>query len=171
MSEKKNTKEFLIGNSNIFDNSHLDERQKADAYRITFKLFISMIYTIIFMSMFAYAYAAYTENMILLIAGAVAMIVTELFIVLYAAMTSSKGAMNLEFAQKTSKPSYAVIIIASAVVLLFIVVTKIGQRVNIIFILLYFIVYFIANLLMFYYSRRNMKVLEKQLKDDDENDE
>ena len=123
------------------------------------------------MSMFAFAYAAYTANTTLLIACTAAMIVTELFIVLYAAMTSSKGAMNLEFAQKTSKPSYAVTVIVSAVMVFFVVVFKSGQKINITFTMLYFLIYFIAYLLLFYYSRRNMKVLEKQLKDDEENDE
>ena len=170
---KKETKEFLLGNSHIFDSTELDERQRAEAYKITFKLFVALIYTILFMSMFAFAYALFTENMTLLIACSSSMIVTELFIVLYAAMTSAKGAMNLEFARKTSSPSYAVSFVILTASMFFMSADRIEQGLNIknISMLLYMFIYFIASLLLFYYSRRNMKVLEKQLKDDEENDE
>ena len=173
MSENKNTKEFLIGNSHIFDNTHLDERQKADAYRITFKLFIALIYTMLILSMSVVFFTIGTPNTALPIAGTVVMIITQLFIVLYAAMTSAKGAMNLEFARKTSSPAYAVSLIALAVVLFLISLDGKDQRsrVNDILYLIYMFVYVVENLLLFYYSRRNMKVLEKQLKDDEENDE
>ena len=167
---KKETKEFLIGNSHIFDNTHLDERQKADAYRITFKLFIALIYTMLILSMSVVFFTIGTPNTALLIAGAVVMIITQLFIVLYAAMTSAKGAMNPEFARRTSSPSYAVSLIALAVVLFLISLDGKDQRsgVNNIFFLIYMFVYVIENLLLFYYSRRNMKVLENQLKDDED---
>ena len=170
MSENKNTKEFLIGNSHIFDNSHLDERQKADAYKITFKLFIAMTYAMLILSMTVMFFAVGTPNTALLIVGAAVMIITQLFIVLYAAMTSAKGAMNLEFAGKTSKASYVVFSIALAVVLLLISIDRMGQRLKIdnIFLFVYLLAYVIESLLLFYYSRRNMKVLEKQLKEDDE---
>ena len=173
MSEKKDTKTFIMGNENIFDDSHLDERQKAETYKITFRLFIAMFYTVLFMSMIVFIFAVGIPNIALLVTGAAGMIIAELFIVLYAAMTSSKGAMNLEFARKTSNPLYAVSSIMLAVVMLLISADRIGQGLNIknISMVLYVLIYTIANLSMFYYSRRNMKILEKQLKDDEENDE
>ena len=167
---KKETKEFLIGNSHIFDSTDLDERQKADAYKITFRLFIAMTYTMLILSMTVVFFTIGTPDTALLIAGAVVMIITQLFIVLYAAMTSAKGAMNPEFARRTSSPSYAVSLIALAVVLFLISLDGKDQRsgVNNIFFLIYMFVYVIENLLLFYYSRRNMKVLENQLKDDED---
>ena len=167
---KRDTKEFLIGNSSIFDNTELDERQKADAYKITFKLFIAMFYTVLFMSMLVFAFAVGTTSTALLVTGAVGMIIAELFIVLYVAMTSSKGVMNLEFARKTSKFYYVVPCIMLAIVMFFKSADMIGQGLNIknISMVLYVLVYISENLLLFYYSRRNMKILEKQLEDDDE---
>ena len=173
MSEKKDTKTFIMGNENIFDDSHLDERQKIEAYKTTFKLFIAMFYTMLFMSMIVFIFAAGTSNISLLVTGAAGMLVTELFIVLYAAMTSSKGAMNLKFAKRASTPAYAVSCIILAAAMFFVSTDRIGQRLNIknISMLLYVLIYASESLLLFYYSRRNMKVLEKQLKDDEENDE
>ena len=170
---KKDTKDFLIGNSHIFDNTELDERQKAEAYKITFKLFIAMTYTMLILSMSVVFFVTGTPNTALLIAGAVVMIITQLFIVLYAAMTSAKGAMNLEFAKKTSKVSYILVCIVLAVVLFWMSIDGKDQRSDIsnILILLYLIVYVIESMVLFYYSRRNMKVLEKQLKDDEEYNE
>ena len=165
---KKDTKTFIIGNEHIFDDAHLDERQKAEAYKITFQLFIAMIYAMLFVSTFVFVYAAATANIPMLITGAAAGMITQLFIILYAAMTSSKGAMNLEFAKKNSKPSYLVIWIGSAIMMYFIMIYKMPLEVSGIFILLYVLLYFVEFLLLFYFSRRNMKILEKQLKDDDD---
>lgn len=167
---KKETKDFLLGNENIFDDAQLDERQKADAYRITFKLFIAMFYTVLFMSIILFAFAVGTTYTSLLITGAVGVVVAELFMVLYAAMASSKGVMNPKFAGKTSKPIYAVSCIMLAAVMFFMLADRIDQRSNIINIamLIYLLVYVSENLLLFYYSRRNMKVLENQLKDDED---
>ena len=167
---KKETKEFLIGNENIFDDAQLDERQKAEAYKVTFKLFIAMFYTILFMSVSVFAFAVGTTNTALLVTGAAGMIIAEFFIVLYAAMTSFKGVMNLEFARKTSNPLYAVSSIMLAAAMFFVSADRIGQGLNIkiISMMLYVLIYVSENLLLFYYSRRNMKVLEKQLKDDED---
>ena len=167
---KKDTKEILLGNGHIFDSTELDERQKAEAYKITFKLFIVMFYTVLFMSMFLFAFAAGTPYTSLLITGAAGIVIAELFIVLYAAMASSKGVMNPKFAGKTSKPIYAVSCIMLAAVMFFMLADRIDQRSNIINIamLIYLLVYVSENLLLFYYSRRNMKVLENQLKDDED---
>ena len=173
MSEKKDAKTFIIGNEDIFDDSHLDERQKAETYKITFRLFIAMFYTVLFMSMIVFIFAVGIPNIALLVTGAAGMIIAELFIVLYAAMTSSKGAMNLKFARKASSPAYVVSSIMLAAVMFLISADRIGQGLNVksISMVLYVLIYTIANLLMFYYSRRNMKVLEKQLKDDEEIDD
>ena len=167
---KKETKEFIIGNSHIFDNTELDERQKAEAYKITFRLFIAMTYTLLFMSMSVFAYAGYEANATLLIAGAAVMIISQLFIVLYAAMASSKGVMNLEYARKTSHPAYVVSSIAVAAALFAMITNKKGLRLDIdnMFWMIYMLSYVIESLLLFYYSRRNMKVLENQLKDDED---
>ena len=167
---KKDTKEFLLGNGHIFDSTELDERQKAEAYKITFRLFIAMTYTMLILSMTVVFFAVGTPYTALLIAGTVVMIITQLFIVLYAAMTSAKGAMNPEFAGRTSKPSYVVFIIVFPAVLLWVSIDGKDQRSDIshIFLLLYLIVFVVENLLLFYYSRRNMKVLENQLKDDED---
>lgn len=166
---KKDTKEFLMGNGHIFNTTDLDERQKAEAYNITFKLFIALTYTMLILSLSVVFFATGTPNTALLIAGAVVMIITQFFVVLYAAMTSAKGAMNLNFARKTSKATYVLFCIVLAVILFLVSIDGKDQRSDIsnILILFYVIAYVIESTPLFYYSRRNMKILEKQLKDDE----
>ncbi|MCH5193586.1 MAG: hypothetical protein J1F11_06465 [Oscillospiraceae bacterium] len=164
---KKETKEFIIGNSHIFDSTELDERQKSEMYKITFQLFIGLFYTMLYLSIIVFAYAIFTANTPLMAAGIATMALTEFFIVLYAAKTSSKGIMNPDFAKKTAQPSYAVICTASAVLVYFSMITKVTV-VSRTLALLYILEYVIENFLLFYFARRNFKVLENQLKDDED---
>lgn len=151
---KKQTDELL-------DISALDEMQKLENYKIGFKMFtVSLIvWILISFATIGFGAARYNDDVVMI--GEISFCIIALLYILYAVLASSKGVMNMKFAKEYSKPGVAVMWITVAITN--ILLDIIPFMIALVMVLFYLALYLCA--------KRNMKVLEKQLKDDEENDE
>lgn len=163
MFNEHNTDQKKQNNEGLFDERSLDEMQKAENYRIGFKLFQACYWFMYFFSMFIFASAATEENTRFAVYGIIAMAVTSAFHVIYSAKVSAKGVMNIKYAEAMSKPYTAVAY--TVCIILYGYVTLTGSHP------ISFLMICIPYIMLIFdciFARRNMKVLEKMLKEDSE---
>lgn len=164
--EQKDTYDKLLtgGNGDLFSESGFDEMQKAKNYEIGFKLF-RVFFWIMYIASFVVMWAAVAyENTAITIIGLVLIAMCTLFYILYAAKASAAGVLNQKFAETMSKKSTLICgIIILAMWLFRILNGTAAPEFAATWIIL--AVFYISNYLC---SRRNMKVLEKMLKEENE---
>lgn len=153
----------LQNNEGLFDENSLDEMQKAENYRIGFRLFRACYWFMYFFSLYIFIAAANMENTLFTVCGLISMTAASVFHIIYSAMVSAKGVMNIRYAKKMSMsyniPVYTIIIILSGMAILM------GRRP--IAVLMLFIPY-VMVICDCIFAKRNMRVLEKMLKDENE---
>lgn len=166
--EQKDTYDNLMGsgNADLFSESGFDEMQKAKNYEIGFKLF-RVFFWIMYIASFVVMWAAIaSENKAITIIGLVLISLCAVFYILYAAKASATGVLNQKFAETMSKKSTLICGILILAIWLFRILdgTAAPEFAGTWIVLA---VFYISNYLC---SRRNMKVLEKMLKDEEENE-
>lgn len=164
-NEKKDTYDMLIAGSNdLFSERGFDEMQKMKNHEIGFKLFRIFFWIMYIASMAIVITAFGLDNTVFTIIGYGLLILCTLFYFLYAAKASSAGVMNRKFAENMSKKSSLSCGISALVLWL---LMMIGNGFNIAVAGMWVIMaaVYIGNYL---FSSRNMKVLEKMLKDESE---
>lgn len=150
-------------NKGLFDESSLDEMQKAENYKIGFKLFQACFWFMYFFSMLIFITAIKTDNIIFTVYGITAMAAASMFHIIYSAKVSARGVMNSKYAEAMSKPYTAVVYTICIILYGFVNLT--GSEP---FVFLMFLIPYIMLIFDCIFARRNMKVLEKILKDDNE---
>lgn len=153
-------------NEGLFDENSLDEMQKAENYRIGFKLFQACYWFMYFFSMYIFVAAVNMENTVFTVCGIAAMAVASAYHIIYSAKVSAKGVMNIKYAEAMSKPYN--IAVYTICIILFGFVTLTGSRP------ITFLMIFIPYVMLIcdcIFARRNMRVLEKMLKENDESGE
>lgn len=163
----KDTKnKFTTDTDGLFDESSLDEMQKAENYRIGFKLFRACYWFMYFFSMYIFIAAVNMENTIFTVCGIISMTAASVFHIIYSAKVSAKGVMNPKYADKMGKPAalfmYTIVLIMGAFS-----VAYTGKPVA----LLLLAGPGVMVLCDCFFARRNNRVLEKILKEDSENEE
>lgn len=152
-------------NEGLFDENSLDEMQKAENYRIGFKLFQACYWFMYFFSMYIFVTAVNMENTVFTVCGITAMAAASVFHIIYSAKVSAKGVMNIKYAEAMSKPYTAAVY--TICIILFGFVTLTDSRP------IAFLMIFIPYVMLIFdciFARRNMRVLEKMMKDNDEED-
>lgn len=163
--EQKDTYEKLMGSGEamLFSDSGFDEMQKAKNYEIGFKLFRAFYWTAFLMSAIFIMIAIAVDNTLFTITGFSFMAVCVVFYLIYAAKASAVGVMNPKLAKAMGKTSMLwsyIGLIAGYTIFLF---TDSINRKYLVMGIMLFVMYLGACL----FARRNMRVLEKQLKDEE----
>lgn len=167
--EQKDTYDKFFGGgvNNIFSESGFDEMQKARNYEIGFKIFRVFFWAAYFMAVTVMVSAMAVESTLVLIIGSAFMAVCDFFYLLYAAKVSSLGVMNLDFAKRMSQKSTLIAYIFMGVIWtinLFLGSVVAATLIMMILLSIFYIGLYIC-------AKRNMKVLEKMLKDDSDSGE
>lgn len=151
------------GDGSLFDDSGFDEMQKAKNYEIGFKMFRAFYYV---SYPFAITFVNFSkgESLLLMITSFLFMGTCLTIPLIYAAKASAAGVMNLKYAGIMSKRSTLVCGAVVALALLYLTFTG-GLDISIYIMLIMFSVFFVC---FHIFARRNMKVLEKMLKENDE---
>ncbi|MDE6762415.1 MAG: hypothetical protein K2J73_01895 [Oscillospiraceae bacterium] len=147
----------------LFDESSLDEMQKAENYRIGFRLFKACYWFMYFFSMYIFVAAVNMENTIFTVCGITAMAAASVFHIIYSALVSAKGVMNIKYAEAMSKPYTSAVY--TICIILFGFVTLTGSH-PIAFLMIS--IPYVMVICDCIFAKRNMRVLEKMLKDDSE---
>lgn len=164
-NEKKDTYDKLFGSDGtIFSESGFDEMQKARNYEIGFRIFRVFFWAAYFMAAAVMVMAMFAESKLIMAVGAAFVAVCDIFYLLYAAKVSSLGAMNLSFAKRMSQQSILIAYIFIGVIWTINAFLNAVVRSSAIVIILTSVLYIGLHIC----AKRNMKVLEKMLKDESE---
>lgn len=163
--EQTDTYDKLIaGNGDLFSESGFDEMQKAKNHEIGFKCFRTFFWVMYIFSMTIVLVAEDYEILPFTLMGLGATLLCIVFFIIYSAKAAAAGVMNRRFAETMSKKYVFFSGIAMVVMYLFVFVLRTtsiavaGLWVNL-------GIMYVSNYLC---ARKNMKVLEKMLKDNDE---
>lgn len=165
-NEQKDTYDKLITGSGVdlFSEDGFDEMQKMKNHEIGFNLF-RIFYWVMYVASMAVMLTAFgLENTVFTIIGCGLTVLCTLFYFLYAAKTSAAGVMNRRFAESMSKKSTLFFGIGVLVLWLLMITVKGTDLVSAGCWLIMAVMY-IGNYLC---ARRNMKAVEKMLKENDE---
>lgn len=167
--EQKDTYDKFFGGgvNNIFSESGFDEMQKARTYEIGFKIFRVFFWVAYFMAATVMVAAMALESTLVLVIGSAFMVVCDLFYLLYAAKVSARGVMNIDFAKRMSKKSVLVLY----VFMLVIWTVNLFSGSVMMYAAAMWILLSILYIGLHICAKRNMKVLEKMLKDDSDSGE
>lgn len=154
---------YISGNGDLFSESGFDEMQKAKNYEIGFKLFRIFYFVMLTASLSIICVAAGLESLPFQYIGAGLVFLCTAFYLTYAAKTAAAGVMNRRFAETMSKKYVLFYGIVILIVWLFIGIK--GDTDLLISVWINLGAMYIGNYLC---ARKNMKVLEKMLKDEDE---
>lgn len=167
MNNNEKNNEYTTVYNDMFSEKGLDEMQLAQKYKIGFKLFRALFW-VQYVAAFAILFIATNlENNTFIYIGAGLLSIETVFYIVYLAKIASAGLMNAKFASSWNHIIYPIILILFMLVWL---ISLIRNNKD------FFSVYLWINLLTMYLgnyfcSRKNMKVLEKMLKDNDESGE
>lgn len=104
-SRDENGNPITPGSADLFDDSRLDEMQRAYSYKIAFGCFKFMFWFIFLLCQALYVIYMYTEKLPYLICSYAAMAADIGVYIFYAVKTSSKGVMDNNIAEKFGKQS------------------------------------------------------------------
>lgn len=156
-----NTDQKKQNNEDLFGEKSLDEMQKAENYKIGFKLFQACFWFMYFFSMLIFVTAVNTDNTIFTIYGITTMAAASAFHIIYSAKVSAKGVMNPKYAETMSKPH--MIVVYTICIILYGYVNLIGSY-PIVFLMI--CIPYVMLIFDCIFARRNKKVLEKMLDED-----
>lgn len=158
---------FIAGNGDLFSESGFDEMQKAKNYEIGFKLFRVFYFVMFTASLSIVGVAAALESLPFQYIGAGLAFLCTAFYLTYAAKTAAAGVMNRRFSETMSK-KYVLFCGIVVIILWLCVVSKGDSDGAVICIWINLGAMYIGNYIC---ARKNMKVLEKMLSEDSENEE
>ena len=160
-NNERNNDQKKQNNEDLFGEKSLDEMQKAENYKIGFKLFRACYWFMYFFSLLIFVAAVNTDNTIFKVYGIIAMAAASVFHIIYSAKVSAKGVMNPKYAETMAKPH--MIVVYTIIIILY-------GYVNMDHPIVFLMILIPYTMLIFdcIFARRNMKVLEKMLKEDNE---
>lgn len=166
MNNTEKNKEYINGYNDMFSEKGFDEMQLAQKYKIGFKLFRALFWVQYAAAIAVTLIAAGLENNTFMYIGAGLLSIWTIFYIVYLAKIASAGLMNAKFASSWNK----MYLIMGILYILMWLINLINKHTDA------FTVYVWINLgVMFlgiyFCARKNMKVLEKMLKDTDESEE
>lgn len=164
-NDNKDTYEKLMGygQGDLFSEKGFDEMQKIKNYEIGFKLFRAFFWVIYLVSMAIILTASALESLTFILIGLGTMLLCTVFYIIYASKTAAAGVMNPKYANGMSKKS----VLFSGIFLLIVWAVMFaggGQKIEVAGMWINLGVMYIGTYLC---ARKNMKVLEKMLNDND----
>lgn len=151
------------GAGDLFSEDGVDEMQKSQNYEIGFKLFRACYWFMYFFSMSAFIYAVNANDTAFTVYSIALMAAASIFHIVYSAKVSVKGVMNPKYAAAMGKPgSAAVYVIVLILGLMSMAYTSKPISAAML------IMPGIMVLCDCFFARRNNKVLEKMLKETEE---
>lgn len=152
------------GNGELFSDISFDEMQKIKNYEIGFKLFRTFFWIMYLVSV-AVIFTAYVyANKVFIMIGYGIMILCSVFFLLYAVKSSAAGVMNQKFAERMSKKSTLI----CGVLIFALWLYKLFNRTDVIDFAEAWVILALVYIGVYFCARRNMKVFEKTLKDESE---
>jgi len=166
--EQKDTYDNVMpanGNGGLFSESGLDEMQKAVSHEVGFKLFRAFFWVIYLFSALMIMAATALESAPFTAISIGLMALCTVFYIIYAAKISSRGALNRKFAESMSKKYILFCAIFIFAVWLFTFFIKKDTEIGVVAVWSNTALMWTGN---YFCARKNMKVLEKMLKDENE---
>lgn len=158
---------LIAGNGDLFSESGFDEMQKARNYEIGFKIFRMFFWAVYFMVVVVWVVAMALESKLVMAIGIVFMALCDIFYLLYAAKVSSLGVMNLDFAKRMSNRSIMIAYIFMAVIWIINLFLSAAMASAAIMMILLSVLYIGLHIC----AKRNMKVLEKMMSEENDSTE
>lgn len=158
---------FLADDRDLLSDNGLDEMQKTYAYKLAFKCFKALFWSVFAVSMIMILLAVEVESMIFSVAALVIEIVDCIIYVIFGAKASKVGAMNPKFAQNMAKPSVIIGYFSMAIIYA-IMYIKNFMRANdfhYIFLGIYLLIFCGHFVALGFISKKNNKVIEETEED------
>lgn len=170
-NEKRDTYDTVLpvnGNGGLFSENGLDEMQKSVSREVGFKLFRTFFWVIYLFSALMLMAAAALESTPFTAISIGLMTLCTVFYIIYAAKISSMGALNRKFAESMSKKYilFCAIFIFAVWLLMFFI--KKDTEIGVVAIWANTALMWTGN---YFCARKNMKVLEKMLKEENDEEE
>lgn len=168
-NEKKDTYDKLLGSGQgeLFSESGFDEMQKAKNYEIGFKCFRAFFWIMYIFSMAFMLVASAYENLPITLMGLGAIYLCTAFHIIYASKAAAAGVMNRKYAETMSKK--AVLVSGLLMFILWSTMFMVSRlSIEMAGVYINLAIYYVGDHLC---ARKNMKVLEKMLNEDSENEE
>ena len=160
-NNEKNKERY--GYNDMLSEKGLDEMQLAQKYKIGFKLFRALFWVQYAAAIAVTFVAIYLENNTFMYIGAGLLSIWTVFYIVYLAKIASAGLMNAKFASSLNK----MYLIMGILFILMWLINLINKHTDA-FTVYVWINFGVMYLGTYFCSRKNMKVLEKMLKDNDE---
>ncbi|MBQ8614840.1 MAG: hypothetical protein IJ416_11545 [Ruminiclostridium sp.] len=158
---------IIADDRDLLSDNGLDEMQKTYAYKLAFKCFKALYWSVFALSLIMFFLAITEESLIFSIAALVIELVDCIIYVVFGAKASKVGAMNPKFAQNMAKPSVIISYFVLAVIYTIMYIKNFMKDGDFFFIffgiyLLIFCGHFIA---LGFISKKNNKVIEETEED------
>ena len=153
------------GSGGLFSESSFDEMQKSVNREVGFKLFRAFFWIIYLFSALMLMAATALESTPFTAISIGLMVLCTVFYIIYAAKISSKGALNRKFSENMSKKYTMIGAICVWAMWSYIFFVKKDTEIGVVAIWANMAAMYIGSYIC---ARRNMKVLEKMLNDNDE---
>lgn len=163
---KKDAYDKLMGygEGELFSINGFDEMQKLKNYEIGFKLFRAFFWIIYIVSMAIVLVGAAFENLLFSLIGLGVLFLCTAFHIIYSSKAAAAGVINPKFAKGMAKKSVLISgIMMLSVWIIMLLICKV--QIEVVGIWLNLGCLYIGN---YFCARKNMKVLEKMLKDESE---
>ncbi len=164
MSDFYNTYEKENVTPSIFRDEDFDEMQKAENYKIGYKLFKILFSVVSIVPAFMYMLSISIGETVSAVMSLILFIFTWVMYVLYAAKASEKGVMNPSFAKSASAEWRIPCCIGFIV---FCIILSICDVLDYKLTIAWGIM-MVANIFISHYAKRNQKIVLKQLEEDGE---
>ena len=158
---------FIADDRDLLSDNGLDEMQKTYAYKLAFKCFKALFWSVFAISLIIILLAVEVESLIFSVTALVIELVACIIYVIFGAKASKVGAINPKFAQNMAKPSVIISYFVLAVIYTIMYIKNFMKDGDFFFIffgiyLLIFCGHFIA---LGFISKKNNKVIEETEED------
>ena len=158
---------FIADDRDLLSDNGLDEMQKTYAYKLAFKCFKALFWSVFAISLIIILLAVEVESLIFSVTALVIELVACIIYVIFGAKASKVGAINPKFAQNMAKPSVIIGYFLMAIIYAIMYIKnfmKDGDFYSIFFgiYMLIFCGHFIA---LGFISKKNNKVIEETEED------
>lgn len=158
---------FLADDRDLLSDNGLDEMQKTYAYKLAFKCFKALFWSVFALSLIMILIAVEVESLIFSVAALVIELVACIIYVIFGAKASKVGAINPKFAQSMSKPGVIIGYFCMAIIYAIMYIKNFMKDGDFYYIflgiyLLIFCGHFVA---LGFISKKNNKVIEETEED------
>lgn len=170
----RNEEEFPREKTDLFLENNMDEMLRCKNYELGYKIFTRYFFAVYAISIIAASVGGFLRNTTLAAAGIFLMAFTAVVRIVYAAQAASQGIMNPTYVSKLVKDfgkSYIVLQCCYMTMMLAGIMSAIENGRPTIPLCIAGLIAGVTAISEYYFAKKNMKVLEKMLSEDSENEE